>query len=476
MWQAFKNIFRIQDLRDRILFTVAMIAIYRAGSFIPCPFISVDKMQDTFSHTGAGAGLFGVADMFTGGAFSKMTIMALGIMPYISASIILQLMMIVVPKLEKMSREGEAGRKKINQMTRIGTVVLALVQGFGVSLFILNENKKEGNLILPMMADHGALFALITMITVATGTTFLMWLGEKISEKGIGNGVSMVIAMGIVARYPTYLHQSIVSANLEAFRPIWFPLVAALCVFATVVIILVQEGSRKIPIQHAKQVSGRRLAASQTNYLPLKINTAGVMPVIFASAILTLPGTIFGWIGTKGNQGIVAEWFGMQSRFNVYNMFNLTHEGAFLLLKAINLHTVLFVVLTIFFCFFYTAIVFKPQDVADNLRRVGAFVPGYRPGKPTSDYIDTVMTRITLVGAVFLCFIALIPQFLMVSFELPYSLADFAGGTGLIIVVAVVLDTMKQIESRMLMRHYDGFRSRRQASGGRRWAAKERNA
>lgn len=476
MLKAFLDIFRVKDLKDRILFTVAMIAIYRIGSFIPCPFISVDKMQESFSKAGQGAGFFGVADMFTGGAFSKMTVMALGIMPYISASIILQLMMVVIPRLEKIAREGEAGRKKINQMTRIGTVVLAAVQGFGVALWILGQNRVEGNLILPMMADHPVLFTLITMITVTTGTTFLMWLGEKITEKGIGNGVSLVITMGIVAHYPTYVHQSIVAADLEAFRPIWFPIVAALCVFATVVIVLVQEGSRKIPIQHAKQVAGRRLAASQTNYLPLKINTAGVMPVIFASAILTLPGTIFGWIGAKGNQGIIAEWFSMQSRFNLYNAFNLTHEGAFLLLKAVNLHTVLFVLLLIFFCFFYTAIVFKPQDVADNLRRVGAFVPGYRPGKPTSDYIDKVMTRITMVGAVFLCVIALLPQFLMVSFELPFSLADFAGGTGLIIVVAVVLDTMKQIESRMLMRHYDGFRSRRQASGGRRWAAKERKA
>ncbi|MCC6548155.1 preprotein translocase subunit SecY [Candidatus Sumerlaeota bacterium] len=476
MFKAFTDIFRVKELRDRILFTVAMIAIFRVGSFIPCPFISVDAMGEAFSKTGQGAGFFGVADMFTGGAFSKMTVMALGIMPYISASIILQLMMVVIPKLEKIAREGEAGRKKINQYTRVGTVVLALLQGFGVALWINSQNKIEGNLILPMMAEHSVLFIFITMMTVATGTTFLMWIGEKITEKGIGNGVSMVIALGITAHYPTYVHQSVVAARLESFQPIWFPIVAGLCVLATVVIILVQEGSRKIPIQHAKQVSGRRIAASQTNYLPLKINTAGVMPVIFASAILTLPGTIFAWVGSGGNQGIIAEWFSMQSRFNLYNAFNLQHEGAFLVLKAINLHTILFVVLVMFFCFFYTAIVFKSQDVADNLRRVGAFVPGYRPGKPTAEFIDTVMDRITLVGAVFLCLIALVPQFLMVSFDLPFSLADFAGGTGLIIVVAVVLDTMKQIESRMLMRHYDGFRSRRQASGGRRWAAKERKA
>jgi preprotein translocase subunit SecY len=316
------------------------------------------------------------------------------------------------------------------------------------------------------------------MVSVATGTTFLMWLGEKITEKGIGNGVSMVIAMGIVSHYPTYLRMSYDSSvKYEAFPQIWLVIVAALCVASTIVIILIQEGARKVPIQHAKQVSGRRMQAAQTNYLPLKINTAGVMPVIFSSAILTLPSTVFGWIGAKegGQIGWVGEMFALQSRYNLYNLFGLEREGIFLLLKAANPHTFLFIILTVFFCFFYTAIVFNPQDVADNLRRVGAFVPGFRPGKQTADYIDMVMTRITLVGAVFLCFIALTPQFLMVSFDLPYSLADFAGGTGLIIVVAVILDTMKQIESRMLMRHYDGFRSRRQASGGRRWAAKERN-
>lgn len=473
MIQTLRNIFSIKELRDRILFTLLMVAIYRIGSFIPCPFINVERLKTSFGGGGLGSGIFGVADMFTGQAFSRMTVMALGIMPYISASIILQLMMVVVPRLEKMAKEGEAGRKKITQYTRIGTVGLALVQGFGLGLYIMHDPL----LISPSLREHGGLFLFITMMSVAAGTTFLMWLGEKITEHGIGNGVSLIIAMGIISHYPSYVRMSVDSAfKFESFEPIWIPLVAAMAVAATILIVLVQEGSRKIPIQHAKQVSGRRMQAAQTNYLPLKVNTAGVMPVIFSSAILTLPSTIFGWIGATpgGGVGFFGELFAMHSRYNLYEMFGLQKGSIFLLLKACNVHTFAFIVLTAFFCFFYTAIVFNPQDVADNLRRVGAFVPGFRPGKQTADYIDKVMTRITLVGAVFLCFIALMPQFLMVSFDLPFSLADFAGGTGLIIVVAVVLDTMKQIESRMLMRHYDGFRSRRQGGGGRRWAAKER--
>jgi preprotein translocase subunit SecY len=469
MFQNIRNIFSIKDLRDRILFTLLMMAIYRVGSFVPCPFVSVENLRDSISNLLGN--MMGVANMFTGGAFSKMTVMSLGIMPYITASIVLQLLMVVVPRLEKMAKEGEAGRKKITQYTRYGTVGLAIVQGFGLAMFI----RSQPEWITPFMRDKQALFVLLTVISITAGTTFLMWLGEKITEKGIGNGVSLIIAVGIASYYMPHIQMSIDYMKAGDFPAIWLLFVAALCIAATILIILIQEGARKIPIQHAKQVAGRKMQAAQTNYLPLKINTAGVMPVIFSSAILTLPATVFGWVGASGgNLGFMGELFALQSSYNLYNLLDMDRGAIFNLLKAVNLHTIAFIVLTAGFCFFYTAIVFNPQDVADNLRRVGAFVPGYRPGQQTANYIDKVMTRITLVGAVFLCTVSIFPQILMVAFEIPFELADFAGGTGLIIVVAVVLDTMKQIESRMLMRHYDGFKSRRQQqgnSGPRRWAS-----
>jgi preprotein translocase subunit SecY len=270
------------------------------------------------------------------------------------------------------------------------------------------------------------------------------------------------------------VRQTTTYINLEVIQPIWVLIVGALCVAMTILIVLIQEGARKIPIQHAKQAAGgRKMQMGQTNYLPLKVNTAGVMPVIFSSAILTLPTTVFGWIGAEGSQmGILGELFAPGTYYNLYNLLDIRKESIFLLLKVVNLYEITFVVLTAFFCFFYTAIVFNPQDVADNLRRMGAFVPGYRPGKQTADYIDKVMTRITLVGAVFLCSVAIMPQVIMGAFDIPYPLAQFAGGTGLIIVVAVILDTMKQMESRMLMKSYEGVKTRRLQGGqsSRRWA------
>lgn len=471
MIQSIRNIFSIPDLKRRILFTLAMIAVFRIGSFIPSPFLSIENLKSSFSNNSLMSGLFGVADLFTGGAFSKMTVMSLGIMPYISASIIFQILMVVMPQLEKMSKEGESGRKKLNQMTRYATVILALFQGFGLGLFLLQQ---EG-VVVPFMHNMPALFLLITMVTITTGTVFLMWIGEQITTQGIGNGISLLIAVGIMAHYPTYIRTGILNVQLESVAPIWFLIIAGLCIGAVMLIILIQEGARKIPIQHAKQVVGRKMQAAQTNYLPLKVNTAGVMPVIFSMAILTLPSTLFGLFGTGAQSTWISnlgEAFSMTSRMNLYELFSIQKGSIFLLLQTVNLYTFSFIVLTVFFSFFYTAIVFNPTDVADNLRRVGAFVPGYRPGKPTAEYIDRVMSRITLVGAAFICVIALVPQMLTVAFKLPPHMTDFAGGTGLIIVVSVVLDTMKQIESRMLLRNYDGFKSRRQSSGGRRWAQK----
>jgi preprotein translocase subunit SecY len=464
MLQSLRNIFSVKDLRDRILFTVMMVAIFRIGSFVPCPFIDVESLKDSFDKLMGN--LMGVANMFTGGAFSKMTVMALGIMPYITASIIIQLLMVVVPQLEKMSKEGEGGRKKITQYTRYATVGLALAQGFGLGMFILQNPEW----ITPFMRELPVLFLLITMVTITTGTTFLMWLGEKITEKGIGNGVSLIISVGIVSAYVPNVKSAIEQVQRGELQGIWLVLVAVFCIASILLISLIQEGSRKIPIQHTKQVSGRKMQAAQTNYIPLKINTAGVMPVIFSSAILTLPATVFGWIGAgnTGSIGFIGQLFALDTPYNLYSMLGLERGAIFNLLKAVNLHMITFVALTGGFCYFYTAIVFNPQDVADNLRRSNAYIPGYRPGKQTADYIDRVMTRITLVGAVFLCSVSILPQVLMVAFEITPSLAEFVGGTGLIIVVAVVLDTMKQIDSRMLMKHYDGFKSRRQVSAPRR--------
>ncbi len=474
MIETIRNMFAIKDLRQRILFTLMMIAVYRIGTFIPCPFISVDYMNDAFGSGGLSEGIFGVADMFTGGAFSKLTIMSLGIMPYISASIILQILMPVVPRLEKIAKEGEAGRRKITQWTRYGTVLLAVIQGFGLAMYIQTDPK----IITPFMREHNILFTITTVLSVTAGTTFLMWIGEKITEKGVGNGISLLITISIISAYPAYIRVAKQSIELGNPQPIWALIVAGMGIVATIMIVLIQEGARKIPIQHAKQMVGRKMQTAQTNYLPLKVNTAGVMPVIFSSAILTLPATVFGWIGADaggGTLGFLGQMFAPQTQYNLYDAFGIEKGSIFLLLKAANFHTFLFIFLTAFFCFFYTAIVFNPQDVADNLRRVGAFVPGYRPGKQTAEYIDRVMTRITFVGAIFLCSVSVIPLLLSVSFDIPYMMAEFAGGTGLIIVVAVVLDTMKQIESRMLMRHYEGFKSRRQSGGGSKRWAKERN-
>lgn len=459
MLDVWKKIIEPGDIRDRILFTLMMIAIFRIGSFIPCPFISVENLRDAVSDNALMSGVFGVADMFTGQAFSKMTVMSLGIMPYISASIILQLLMVVWPWLEKKVKEGEAGRKFMTRQTRYGTVLLATIQGFGLALFI----RQNPDWIMPFMRDQAFLFIMITVLSIVAGTTLLMWIGEKITEFGIGNGISLIIALGIMAAYPSYIRSISTYLRLDALQPIWVLITAGLCIVTTMLIVLIQEGQRKIPIQHAKQaVGGRRMQATQTNYLPLKVNTAGVMPVIFSSAILTLPATVFGWLGAQGGMlGPIGDAFAPHSSYNLYDLFGVEKGSIFLLLKAGNLYTLTFVLLTAFFCFFYTAIVFNPQDVADNLRKMGAFVPGYRPGKQTADYINNVMTRITTVGAIFLCSVAIMPQVMMFSFDLPFELADFAGGTGLIIVVAVVLDTMKQLKARILSKHYEGIKSRR---------------
>ncbi len=464
MWKSLASIFRIPDLRRKIFYTMVMVAIYRIVTHVPTPFVDPAALARFWEQQqSAGQGIFSMVNMFTGGAFRQMSIGALGIMPYISASIILQLLMVVWPRLEKIAKEGEAGQKKITQYTRYGSVVLSAFQSLGIGLLMLQQNWTT-------IPDHKFLFLFTAMIALTAGTTLIMWIGERITERGIGNGISLIIALGILSSYPGEVllgYQSIVN---DVIRPIWGLILPVTFIFISVSIILMQEGSRKIPIQHAKRVVGRRVLQGGTNYLPLKVNTAGVIPPIFASSILTLPTLLFSWAGAnpQGRMTGFSSWFDMVSMHNLYNFFGLEKGGIWLLFKAINLHTVLYCLMTIFFCYFYTAITFNPQDVSENLKKYGSFIPGRRPGKQTAEYIDYVLSRITLVGAIFLVVVSVLPQVVYVAFEIPWALTDFIGGTGLIIVVGVVLDTMKQVESQLLMRHYEGFKLRRSGS----WTAR----
>jgi preprotein translocase subunit SecY len=374
-------------------------------------------------------------------------------------------MAVVFPRIQKIQQEGVLGQRKINRWTRIGTVFLTAFQALGLAIWLVNER------LTYMRGGYTGLFLVVTVIAMTTGTCFIMWLGERISDKGIGNGMSIIIAAGILAHYPAdvaTLWAQIANGGVPA---IWAPVVAVLFVVSTMAIIVVQEGTRRIPIQHAKKVVGRRVLAGGTNYLPLKINTAGVIPVIFASAILSFPSTIASYLGGGQRGGTLGDLFSQYSNANLYTLcqrlFGLEQGGIFLLLKSFNLYIVFFTLLTGFFCYFYTAVVFNPDDIANNLKKSGAFIPGKRPGKPTAEYIDYVLTRITTGGAIFLCAIAVTPMILETSFRMPPQAASFIGGTGLIIVVGVTLDTLKQIESQLLMRHYEGFALRRTASVAR---------
>ncbi len=467
MIASFLNIFKIPELRRKVFITLALCFVYRVGAHVPTPFIDPHAMSEHFKTLGGGSGqgVFAVVDMFSGGAFKQMTIFALGIMPYISASIILQLLTVVWPRLEKIAKEGEAGRKKINQWTRYGTVVLSLFQGAGLGVYLNNSS-------LSIIPDHPWLLYFTTAVTMSAGTCFVMWLGEKMTEHGIGNGISIIIAIGIIASYPMSLKQGVINVQ-GGGSPLIFGLVLVAMLVFSALTIITQQANRKIPIQHARRMVGRKLIqGGSATHLPIKLNVAGVIPVIFSSSILSFPQLLIGGLFPQSLGMFFNDWMGQTSNHNVYELFNLESGGVFSLLKVINLWTVLYVILTAFFCYFYTALTFNPVDVAENLKKSGAFIPGKKPGKPTSDYINYILVRTTVVGAGFLIAIALIPDVFYVSFNVPYMFASIAGGTGLIIVVGVVLDTMKQIESQLLMRHYDGFtyRGTGGATGRRRTA------
>jgi preprotein translocase subunit SecY len=460
MENSLKNIFAITDLRNRVLFTLGMLGVYRVGHHITVPGVNIAALTE-LAQTAQNQ-MFGLYDMFSGGNLSRVTIFALGIMPYISASIILQLLTVVWPYLEKLSKEGELGRRKITQYTRYGTIFLAVVQAFGIAIFLERQTNVTGG--LPLVYHPGLAFRLMTVLTLTTGTCFVMWLGEQITERGIGNGMSLIIYSGIVVGFPRAVLQTIDqirTGQLGLFSMLILVVVMALVVAA---IIFVERGHRRVTVQYAKRVVGRRMYGGSSTHIPLKVNTGGVIPVIFASSILAFPATIASmfqgpWVDRVNNQlGIGAP---------LYNL--------------------LFVVGIVFFAYFYTAIIFNPDDVAENMRKYGGFIPGIRPGKRTAEYIDTILTRITLAGAIYLAIIAIIPQFLLSGFRvapipfigewldanLPRFITQgmgvlfYFGGTSLLIVVGVAMDTVQQIESQLIMRHYDGFMKKTRIRGRR---------
>jgi len=416
---GFGNIFKIPELKRRIIFTLALLVVYRVGVHVPVPGIDSVALAEIFAR--AKGTILGIFNMFSGGALERLSVFALGIMPYISASIILQLMTVVIPHLERLKKEGEQGRKKITQYTRYGTVILSIIQGFGISVGL----ERMGAVIEP-----GWSFRLMSVITLTAGTAFIMWLGEQITERGIGNGISLIIFAGIVARMPTAIGNTfrLLSTGAMGIFPIIILLVLMIAVIAA--IIFVEQGQRRIPVQYAKRVVGRRMYGGQSTHLPLKINTSGVIPPIFASSIMMFPATISSFITVPWIQDIVAA---------------LTPGNA--------VYELLFVGLIFFFCYFYTAVTFNPVDVADNMKRQGGYIPGIRPGKRTADYIDRVLTRITLGGALYVSAVCVLPSILITKFNVPF----YFGGTALLIVVGVAIDTVAQMESHMLSRHYEGF-------------------
>ena len=422
---GFQNIVKIPELKRRILFTFIMLAVYRLGCHVPTPGVNGQALAAFFDRSSGT--LFGLFNMFSGGALKNLSVMALGIMPYISAAIILELLTVVVPHLEKLKKEGEAGRKKITQYTRYGTVLLSAIQGFGIAVGLESMAGPGGM----MVVNHpGWSFRLIAVITLAAGTSFLMWLGEQISERGIGNGISMIIFAGIVVGMPAAVSNTF---QLVRTGEIAIFLVFLLLLFMVAVvgaICFVERGQRRIPVQYAKRVVGRRMYGGQSTHLPLKINTSGVIPPIFASSIIMFPATI-------------AQFINLPWMHNITDVLKPTHA----------VYNVLYVGFIFFFCYFYTAVTFNPVDVADNMRKYGGFIPGIRPGKNTADYIDKVLTRITFGGAIYVSIVCVLPTFLIGQFNVPF----YFGGTALLIVVGVAIDTVAQIESHLLTRHYEGF-------------------
>lgn len=429
-FQTIANVFRIEELKQRILYTALILLVVRIGSYVPLPGVDVIALQA--SKGGDSNTLFGLYDLFVGGALSNASIFALGIMPYISASIILQLAGIVMPEVQRLQREGEEGRKKITQFTRYLTVLIACLQAWGVSIKIANPGTSAASAVAP---DMIAWFTFTSIILLSSGTIFLMWLGEQITERGLGNGISLIIFIGIVARLPDAIFAEInyINSTPQLFVHL---IIFAILVFIIAGVVLITQGARRIPVQYAKRVVGKKVYGGTTQYIPLRVNTSGVMPIIFAQSILFIPSTILSFFPENTSlQWISSQLFREQSY-----IYALTYST-----------------LIVFFTYFYTAVAFNPRDVADNMKKQGGFIPGVRPGAPTADYIENILTRITLPGAMFLALIAIMPTFVSNVLRVQPAFASFFGGTSLLIVVGVALDTLQQVESYLLMRHYDGF-------------------
>jgi preprotein translocase subunit SecY len=425
---SIQNIPKIPELKKRLIFTLLMLIVYRLGCHLPTPGINGEALSSFFNSSQGG--VFGLIDMFSGGSFKRMSVMALGIMPYITSSIILQLLAVVVPHLEKLRKEGEQGRKKITQYTRYGTVILSIIQGFGIAIG-LERMSAPGGAMIVMSSGWG--FRLLTIITLTAGTAFLMWLGEQITEKGIGNGISLIIFSGIVAGFFPGFSRVISLMNAGQLSIFLMVIIVIVMVAVTAFVVFMERGQRRIPVQYAKRVVGRRMYGGQSTHLPLKINASGVIPPIFASSILQFPLMI--------------------SNFVDVNKFPWLQSIISSLTPSHIIYNVIYVLFIIFFCYFYTAVNYNPMDIAENMKKQGGFVPGIRPGKNTAEYIDKVMTRLTLGGALYISLVCILPQILMYKANMPY----YFGGTSLLIVVGVAMDTANQIESHMMMRHYEGF-------------------
>ncbi len=458
--EAFANIFRVPDLRKRLMFTLGLLAVYRLGGHIPTPGINIQRWEEFFSSN-AGS-IFGFFDLFAGGNIKRLTVFALGIMPYITASIILQLLTVVVPTLEKLQKEGELGRRKITQWTRYLTIILSILQSFGISQGLMGM--QQGIVINP-----GFGFVFLTILSLTTGTAFIMWLGEQISERGVGNGMSLIIFTGIVVGLPnaiSNIYQHVFT--IHDWGPIQLIVLLVMMVAVVAFIVLVERGERRIPVQYAKRVVGRRVMGGQSTHMPLKVNAGGVIPVIFASSILAFPQTLaqFGWVKNL-------PWLSK-------TLATIQHGEP--------MYYVLFVAGIIFFCFFYVSIIFNPNEAADNMRKYGGFIPGIRPGRNTADYMNNILTKITVVGGIYLAILCLIPDIMISGIKLHHlwlvgdwidrvaprfileglGVNFYFGGTSLLIVVGVAMDTINQIEAQLIMRHYEGFTPRSGRIRGRR--------
>jgi len=429
--ETFTNIFKIQELRERLLFTAAILVVVRIGSHITLPGVDASVLADYMRRSSEGT-LFGLYDLFVGGAFSNAAIFALGIMPYISSSIVIQLLGAVVPYFQKLQKEGEDGRKKITQYTRYGTVFICLLQGSGVVVKLESTVTPLGPIVPVAVSAFG--FALSTILILTAGTIFMMWLGEQITERGIGNGISLIIFIGIIARFPASIldeYQLILGGRNIIVELV----ILVLMGFIVAGVVLVTQGTRRIPVQYAKRVIGRKVYGGVTQYIPLRVNTAGVMPIIFAQAIMFVPQIIFQFFPeSEFVATLSSDWFSYSSWT----------------------YSFIYGLMIVFFTYFYTAIAFNPKDVADNMKKQGGFIPGIRPGTHTSEFVDNILTKITLPGSIFLAIVAILPT-LMIKMGVTPGFASFFGGTSLLIIVGVALDTLQQVESHLLMRHYDGF-------------------